>query len=115
MTDLLQIKSMYGIGSKVLETSERLEQVFKFFSTYPTSERRNLNFLITTSYPFQLEDVSCLRGGLLKCLHLHLESAQLKNFDSDEAVPHGGDPHRPHSRLLKKKNAPGGGDFRLVK
>ena len=59
MTDFLQIKSVFGIGSKVLETSERLVQVFKFFQTYPTTETRNLNYLITTSYLFQLEDVSC--------------------------------------------------------
>ena len=65
MTDLLQIKSVFGIGSKVLETSERLAQVFIFYQTYPTSETRNLNYLVTTSYLFQLEDVSCLRDSLL--------------------------------------------------
>ena len=50
---------MNGVGSKVLETSERLAKPFKFVQTYPTSETRNLNYLITTSYLFQLEDVSC--------------------------------------------------------
>ena len=34
-------------------------------------------------------------------------------FDSDEAMPHSGDPHRPHQRLLKRRNAPGGGDLRI--
>ena len=38
---------------------------------------------------------------------------QVKDFDSDEAVPHSGDPHRPHQRLLKKQNAPGGGYLRF--
>ena len=63
----VEVRAQSGIASKILETSERLAQVFKFFQTYPASETRNLNYLITTSYPFQLENVSCLRGSLPEC------------------------------------------------
>ena len=48
---------IYGVGSKVLETSERRAEDFVFRQEYPQSETRNINYLITTSYPFQLENV----------------------------------------------------------
>ena len=89
------IKPYYGVGYRVLATSERFAQDFRFRQKYPESETRNISYLITTSYPFQLEN---------------LYTGQ---FDSDEPMPHSGDPHRPHQRLLKRQNAPGGGDLRF--
>ena len=58
-----QIVPYYGVGYKVLKTSERFAEGFEFHQTYPSAETRNINYLITTSYPFQLEyvrfDVFC--------------------------------------------------------
>ena len=34
-------------------------------------------------------------------------------FDSDESIPHNGDPHRPHQRLLRRQNTPGGGNLTI--
>ena len=49
--------------------------------------------------------------SLRRCdLQLYTDHAQ---FDSDEPIPHNGDPLRPHQRLLKKQNVPGGGFIRF--
>ena len=53
----------FGVGIKVLETSERLAERFKFHQKYPETEKRNINYLITTSYPFQLKKVCFERFG----------------------------------------------------